>query len=107
MRGVEVDGVKYLLDLEPIKPDNNESAANKASAANNESAAKAQKAASDAGIKFFGKAPPLKKTAHAGKEAPPKRGKDANVPAGAVWSKEIGAWVEQGVGKTRIYYPEQ
>lgn len=106
-RGVEVDGVKYLLDLEPIKPDNNESAANKASAANNESAAKAQKAASDAGIKFFGKAPPLKKTAHAGKEAPPKRGKDANVPAGAVWSKEIGAWVEQGVGKTRIYYPEQ
>ena len=94
-RGVEFEGVKYLLDLEPIKPDNNESAA------------KAQKAASDAGIKFFGKAPPLKKTAYAGKEAPPKRGKDANVPAGAVWSKEIGAWVEQGVGKTRIYYPEQ
>lgn len=94
-RGVEFEGVKYLLDLEPIKSDNNESAA------------KAQKAASDAGIKFPVKAPPLEKTAYAGKEAPPKRGKDANVPAGAVWSKEIGAWVEQGVGKTRIYYPEQ
>ena len=94
-RGVEFEGVKYLLDPTPIKPDNNESAA------------KAQKAASDAGIKFPVKAPPLKKTAYAGKEAPPKRGKDANVPAGAVWSKEIGAWVEQGVGKTRIYYPEQ
>ena len=94
-RGVEFEGVKYLLDPTPIKPDNNESAA------------KAQKAASDAGIKFPVKAPPLEKTAYAGKEAPPKRGKDANVPAGAVWSKEIGAWVEQGVGKTRIYYPEQ
>lgn len=94
-RGVEFEGVKYLLDLEPIKSDNNESAA------------KPQKVASDAGIKFPGKAPPLEKTAYAGKEAPPKRGKDANVPAGAVWSKEIGAWVEQGVGKTRIYYPEQ